>query len=407
LKLADWEHRLHALAPPSDIRLGLERVKAVWQRLDQQRPRTVITVAGTNGKGSTVEALGFLLGHTESSVGQYTSPHLHHITERIRVSGLPVESEVLASALDQVESVRGSLYLTYFEYLTLAAFCIFQDQDLDYWVCEIGLGGRLDAVNILDADLAIITSIGMDHQEYLGDTLDAIAREKAGVMRPNQCVWTAANNVHETLHACADTVGAHLNWLDASEDHSALLAESRDLLKHARLPIDSLGLAVKALESLDKLPAVMPWEALAALEMPGRLTRRVVSGVQWICDVGHNPEAARYVVDQLQAMTVPGRRVLIMGLLQDKSAVEVIEVLAAAHLFDQVVTVDLLGPRGRSGDDLQLIWKTRLPKTPIESFATLRDAIAALEQTLTAGDQVLVFGSFLLVADALTHDKFN
>jgi dihydrofolate synthase/folylpolyglutamate synthase len=168
-----------------------------------------------------------------------------------------------------------------------------------------------------------------------------------------------------------------------------------------------LGLAVKALESLDKLPAVMPWEALAALEMPGRLTRRVVSGVQWICDVGHNPEAASYVVDQLRAMTVTGRRVLIMGLLQDKSAVEVIEVLAVSHLFDQVVTVDLLGPRGRSGDDLQLIWKTRLPKTPIESFATLANAIVALEQTLTAGDQVLVFGSFLLVADALTHDKFN
>ena len=406
--LADWEQRLNTLTPPTDIRLGLERVKAVWQRLDQHRPRTVITVAGTNGKGSTVEALGFLLGHTESTVGQYTSPHLHHITERIRVSGVPVKPAVLADALDQVESVRGDIDLTYFEYLTLAAFWIFQDQNVDCWVCEIGLGGRLDAVNILDADVAIITSIGMDHQEYLGDTLDAIAREKAGVMRPNQCVWTAADNVRETLDACATAIGAHLNWLDASQrDMDPLIDRQPDVLKRTRLPLDSLTLAVRALESLDRLPNPIPWQALAALEMPGRLTSRLVSGVQWICDVGHNPEAASYVADQLQLTTVPGRRLLIMGLLKDKSATAVIDVLAVSQLFDQILTVDLPGPRGQSGADLKRIWKTRLPKTPIESFATLSDAITALEHRLQSGDQVLVFGSFLLVADALTHDKFN
>ena len=207
----------------------------------------------------------------------------------------------MADALDQVESARGDIDLTYFEYLTLAAFWIFQDQNVDCWVCEIGLGGRLDAVNILDADLAIITSIGMDHQEYLGDTLDAIAREKAGVMRPNQCVWTAADNVRETLDACATAIGAHLNWLDASQrDMAPWIDRQPDVLKRTRLPLDSLTLAVRALESLDRLPNPIPWQALAALEMPGRLTSRLVSGVQWICDVGHNPEAASYVVDQLQ-----------------------------------------------------------------------------------------------------------
>jgi dihydrofolate synthase/folylpolyglutamate synthase len=319
-----------------------------------------------------------------------------------------VKSAVLADALDQVESARGDIDLTYFEYLTLAAFWIFQDQNVDCWVCEIGLGGRLDAVNILDADLAIITSIGMDHQEYLGDTLDAIAREKAGVMRPNQCVWTAADNVRETLDACATAIGAHLNWLDASQrDMAPWIDRQPDVLKRTRLPLDSLTLAVRALESLDRLPNPIPWQALAALEMPGRLTSRLVSGVQWICDVGHNPEAASYVVDQVQLMTVPGRRLLIMGLLKDKSATAVIDVLADSALFDQILTIDLPGPRGQLGGDLKCIWKTRLPKTPIESFATLSDAITALEHRLQSGDQVLVFGSFLLVADALTHDKFN
>jgi dihydrofolate synthase/folylpolyglutamate synthase len=368
----------------------------------------VIAVAGTNGKGSTVEALGFLLRQTDWTVGQYTSPHLHHITERIRIAGEPVEATVLSEALDHVESARDGVDLTYFEYLTLAAFWIFQMHAVDCWVCEIGLGGRLDAVNILDADVAIITSIGLDHQAYLGDTLDAIAREKAGVMRPNQCVWTAAHNVRETLEACATACGANLQWCDASTCQlDPLLAGQWDGLGQARLPRDSLILAFKALQSLDRLPAVVPWDALAALEMPGRLTRRCVAGVQWMCDVGHNPDAAAYVVDHVQSMTVPGRRVLIMGLLQDKAAAAVIDVLAAPAMFDQIVTVDLPGPRGQSGMELARLWEARLPKTPIESFATLADAISSIEPTLNAGDHVLIFGSFLLVADALTHDKFN
>ena len=164
--LADWERHLETLSPPSHIELGLERVAVVWSRLEQRLPRQVLTVAGTNGKGSTVETAGLIAQTQGLRYGQYTSPHIHHIHERIRVVGQPVSDAELVAAFGRVESARDSVFLTYFEFLTLAAFVIFQHHQLDLWILEIGLGGRLDAVNVIDPDVSVITSIGLDHQAY-------------------------------------------------------------------------------------------------------------------------------------------------------------------------------------------------------------------------------------------------
>lgn len=408
MNLVEWEAHLNQLAPPTDIRLGLDRVRAVWQRLDRRTPRTVITVAGTNGKGSTVEALGFLLRAAGWREGQYTSPHLHHVTERIRVAGTSVSDHQLARALDAVETARGEEFLTYFEYLTLASFWLLQAHEVDYWVCEIGLGGRLDAVNILDPDVSIITSIGLDHQDFLGDTLEAIAREKAGVMRSGRVTWSAAENVREVLTAEAARRGADLRWLSDCLTETGLQVGNESVaLDAAQLPLSSLSLSLKALESMNVLPEPLPVQQLCQLEMPGRMSQRSVSGIQWIFDVGHNAAAAEHVVSRLPPLESGQQRVLILGLLKDKAVDAVIQVFADSSEFDRVVSVGLRGPRGQSGQQLADRCRQWVTKTPIESFATLQNAITALEGELNAGDQVLVFGSFLLVADALTHDKFN
>ena len=212
--LAAWERHLETLSPPSHIELGLERVAVVWSRLEQQQPRHVLTVAGTNGKGSTVETAGLIAQTQGLRYGQYTSPHLHHIHERIRVAGQPVSDDELVAAFGRVDSARDSVFLTYFEFLTLAALVIFQDHQLDLWILEIGLGGRLDAVNVIDPDVSVITSIGLDHQAYLGTSEEAIAREKAGVMRAGVTTFSAAINVRKTLDDEAVRQGGLMRWLD-------------------------------------------------------------------------------------------------------------------------------------------------------------------------------------------------
>ncbi|NCW74134.1 MAG: hypothetical protein EBW06_06050 [Gammaproteobacteria bacterium] len=197
--LSDWECHLETLSPPSHIELGLERVGSVWSRLKRSGPSQVMTVAGTNGKGSTVEIAGVIADHAGLSYGQYTSPHIHRIHERIRINGQMLSDDQLVRAFETVEAAQSGVFLTYFEFLTLACFVLFDEAKLDLWILEIGLGGRLDAVNIIDPDVSVITSIGLDHQAYLGNSLEAIASEKAGVMRGGIQTFSAAFNVRETL----------------------------------------------------------------------------------------------------------------------------------------------------------------------------------------------------------------
>ena len=404
--LADWERHLETLSPPSHIELGLERVAVVWSRLEQQQPRQVLTVAGTNGKGSTVETAGLIAQTQGLRYGQYTSPHIHHIHERIRVVGQPVSDAELVAAFGRVESARDSVFLTYFEFLTLAAFVIFQHHQLDLWILEIGLGGRLDAVNVIDPDVSVITSIGLDHQAYLGTTEEAIAREKAGVMRAGVTTFSAAINVRHTLDDEADQQGGSIRWLDEVLEGSMLVLAKQIIdLTRMQLPKTSVALASLAMEELGYHISKECLVRLEQAQMPGRMSRYPIGDQTWILDVGHNPLACEFVTQVLADTVETDHRVVIFGALSDKDVQSMLPILQA--YTSRIALVGIDGDRGRSVDSLVNLWSVLFGQTCWRSFATLSDALEGLSSELKLDDQVLIMGSFVLVADALKHDLFN
>ena len=404
--LADWERHLETLSPPSHIELGLERVAVVWSRLEQPLPRQVLTVAGTNGKGSTVETAGLIAQTQGLRYGQYTSPHIHHIHERIKVAGQPVSDAELVAAFGRVESARDSVFLTYFEFLTLAAFVIFQHHQLDLWILEIGLGGRLDAVNVIDPDVSVITSIGLDHQAYLGTTEEAIAREKAGVMRAGVTTFSAAINVRHTLDDEADQQGGSIRWLDEVLEGSMLVLAKQIIdLTRMQLPKTSVALASLAMEELGYHITKECLVGLEQAQMPGRMSRYPIGDQTWILDVGHNPLACEFVTQVLADIVETDHRVVIFGALSDKDVESMLPILQA--YTSRIALVGIDGDRGRSVDSLVNLWSVLFGQTCWRSFATLSDALEGLSSELKLDDQVLIMGSFVLVADALKHDLFN
>ena len=404
--LADWELHLETLSPPSHIELGLERVAVVWSRLEQRLPRQVLTVAGTNGKGSTVETAGLIAQTQGLRYGQYTSPHIHHIHERIKVAGQPVSDAELVAAFGRVESARDSVFLTYFEFLTLAAFVIFQHHQLDLWILEIGLGGRLDAVNVIDPDVSVITSIGLDHQAYLGTTEEAIAREKAGVMRAGVTTFSAAISVRHTLDDEADQQGGSIRWLDEVLEGSMLVLAKQIIdLTRMQLPKTSVALASLAMEELGYHISKECLVRLEQAQMPGRMSRYPIGDQTWILDVGHNPLACEFVTQVLADTVETDHRVVIFGALSDKDVQSMLPILQA--YTSRIALVGIDGDRGRSVDSLVNLWSVLFGQTCWRSFATLSDALEGLSSELKLDDQVLIMGSFVLVADALKHDLFN
>ncbi len=406
--LADWERYIETLAPPSQIELGLERVGQVWHSLTQVAPKQVITVAGTNGKGSTVEAAGVLARAQGLVYGQYTSPHIHTIQERIRVNGVKASGQELVAAFERVETARGSVFLTYFEFLTLAAFVIFERRELDLWILEIGLGGRLDAVNIIDPSVSIITSIGLDHQLLLGNDIESIAREKAGVMRKARPTLTAATNVRAVLEAEARVRKAQLVWLDTAVENRKLnifsSGEQIDL-SGMQLSSDAVGLACLAFGCLG-YPLTQAIEApLSRATLSGRMSLYRASGRSWILDVGHNPSACKFVTNTLAQSISEDRRVVVFGALADKNVDLMLPVLR--DFTRRIALVGISGDRGRDVESLKDSWYSLFAQTCWRSFATLDDALEGLPSELNSEDQVLVIGSFILVTDSLRHDLFN
>lgn len=404
---SQWEADLNRLTPPEQIVLGLERVRRVAERLPVAPGRAqVCTVAGTNGKGSTVEALGALARACGCRYGQYTSPHLFRFTERIRINGQEVSEPDLAAACDQVEAARGDTFLTFFEFTTLAAFVLFASADLDLWILEVGLGGRLDAVNLVDADVSVITQIGLDHQAFLGETLEEIAREKAGILRSGKTAWTIQQPAIETLRDVASQYGAVLetvSWQELEGGGAEVSGFGASVgLPPLAIPIPSAALALAAARQLG-VSCEAEATVLETVTLVGRLTERVDrQGVRWWFDVAHNPQAVSYVMSRWKRLIVPGRRLVILGLLADKDAVEVIRAIDPEA---DLIVVGLAGPRGRTGEALAQL-ALQEGRTVWRSFDTLRDAMQTLAQTLRGDDAVVVLGSFYMVADALTHDDF-
>lgn len=405
-----WQESLH----PREIDLGLDRVREVFQRMGLGPPPfSVVTVAGTNGKGSSVAMLDAILGGAGYRVAGYTSPHLLRYNERVRVAGQTVSDADLCGAFARVDEARGDVSLTYFEFGTLAALDIFYRQRPELVLLEVGLGGRLDAVNILDADVALLTAIGVDHAAWLGDDRGAIAREKAGILRPGRAAVCADPDLPDGLEAYVQDVGARAVYAgrdfgyEAGADSWAWRwgAKRRTGLPYpALLGEFQLGNASGVLAVLELLAADFPLTAeqirrgLATARIAGRF--QVQAGeVERIFDVAHNPQAAGALRRALERRPCPGQTRAVVAMLADKDIVGVVRQMGS--VVDAWYVAGLAVPRGSSAAHLAGC----LTAAGVDSAPTVRDSVAAAYGCALAdarrGDRVVVFGSFSTVAEVL------
>jgi dihydrofolate synthase/folylpolyglutamate synthase len=404
--LEDWLRWQEALHPQS-IALGLERVREVAARLalPAAGPRTV-TVAGTNGKGSTAALLSEVYLAAGYRTGTYTSPHLLRYNERIAINGEVAPDAVLTGAFAAVEKARGATPLTYFEFGTLAALWLFRESAVQVQVLEVGLGGRLDAVNLVDADCAVITSIGLDHVEYLGKDRDSIGREKAGVLRAGRPAVCSDPQPPGSITAHARAIGASL-WSYGREFRVQRAADFWNWLgpdvHYKKLPPPALAGDVQYVNAAGVLAAVtrlqaqvpVPETALRAglvrLRLRGRFERRG----NVVLDVAHNVEAGRVLADNLRSL-VPGQCRFVIGMLSDKPVEEFARVLAP--LAESLYAAGLPPPRGIAGSELA----RRLGGcgVPTRAFDAVAPAFAAARADARGRQTVVACGSFLTVAAA-------
>jgi dihydrofolate synthase/folylpolyglutamate synthase len=406
----EYQQRVH----PRAMDFTLERVRIVLDRLGLRRPSaTVVTVGGTNGKGSTTAMLDAVLRAGGRRAGLYTSPHLVRYEERIRIDGREIDAAHLVDVFERVEAARGEVTLTFFEYATAAALLAFADAELEAYVLEVGLGGRLDAVNAIDADASVVVSIGLDHCEYLGDTLEAIGREKAGIFRRDRPAIFGSLEMPASIATCARDVGARLErygyefHADVGEDAwtwrrgSVRLADLPRPALHGDVQFANAATALAALASIDALPSR---DAVAAglrdVRLPGRF--QVVPGaVEWIFDVAHNPAAASVLARHVVAAPARGRTFWIAGILRDKDAAAIAAALApAARDDDAWCAVGLPGERGVSGPDLARVLESALGRA-VTTATDVDAGCAWAARHASPGDRVLVFGSFHTVGPAL------
>jgi len=413
--LQDWLDYIESLHP-EEIKLGLDRTQQVLDSLGLDFPRTrFITIAGTNGKGSTLAYLESIYLAAGYHVGSYTSPHLIHYNERVRVDRADIDDESLCLAFEKVEAARGEVPLTYFEFGTLATLVIFSSRAPDVVLLETGLGGRLDAVNVIDADLAIITSIALDHTEWLGETREKIGREKAGVFRrgrpaicsdpsPPGSIFEVAEDVGAALHTIGRDFqfrihGTDWSWQGQnwSFDHLPLpgLAGEHQLLN-----------ASAALAALEQLNPVLPVElpaitrGLQSPRLEGRI--EVIQGrPQLLLDVSHNPQAVAALAHYLESHTITGKTRAIIGMMRDKDIGRSLASLKT--LVDHWYVIDLPGPRGASATRLSQELEHLQVQSPVDRFADAIAALQAAQQQASAEDRILVFGSFVTVGAIMSQ----
>lgn len=405
MTLDDWLSWLEQQHPKA-IDLGLERAGQVADRLGLRvLGCPVITVGGTNGKGSTVATLVSICRAAGLRVGSYTSPHILRFNERICINGVPVDDATLVAAFETIRGVQGDVSLTYFEFTTLAAFLIFRNAALDVVVLEVGLGGRLDAVNLVDADVAVVTSIGIDHTEYLGDTREQIAVEKAGIFRPGRPAVCGDAAPPQTLLDAACSTGAPLSCLGRDfdfrpdEDGWAWHDASRVLTALPR-PRVALVNAATALAALHASPLVIPEEAiragLAEAGLSGRM--QVVSAQPLVLlDVAHNPHGARFFMEQLPPAQSGQRTLAVLGMLADKDIEGV--VTACLGRVDAWFAASLHVPRGAMKERLATaLWAHGCHVAG--QYDSVAGALSAARQRARPVDRIIVFGSFYTVAAA-------
>jgi dihydrofolate synthase/folylpolyglutamate synthase len=411
--LAEWLAYLETLHPKA-IAMGLDRVSAVYARLGVVLRCPVITVGGTNGKGSTCALLECMLRAGGYRVGAYTSPHLLHYNERVRIDAADAADDALLEAFAAVESARLTTPLTYFEFGTLATLWLLARAELDVVVLEVGLGGRLDAVNVVDADVAIVTTVAIDHVDYLGTTREDIGREKAGIFRPGAFAICADRLPPATLLAQASAIGAKLLRIGIDYDFTAHDAQwsyrGPGGTRHG-LPIPALrgayqlanaATALAALDVLrDRLPVPMGAvrEGLVSVELPGRL--QVLAGRPvTVLDVAHNPQAAAALADSLASMGFHPQTWAVFAIMADKDIGSVIAALLPR--VDRWYVASLPPPRGATAEDLRLrLEAAGVASAAIREFDDPGSAYRAAREAVAEADRIIVFGSFLTVAAAL------
>lgn len=405
-----WLEGLH----PKPIDLGLERVAAVWQAMSVDWPDVpVVTVAGTNGKGSSVAFLEAIYRAAGYSVCAYTSPHLHRYHERMRLDGRLVNDAELCAAFDRVDQARGEISLSYFEFGTLAALDLFAGWQPDIILLEVGLGGRLDAVNIIDADISLISSIDLDHQAWLGSDIDQIAREKAGVMRPGRPTVFNGDKPPAGLVEVAEDIGARLYLRDRDYRYTLDaqgLSWSTSGRVYAELPLPSLQgkhqrdnaaavlMVVRLLQA--RLPVTQEAiaEGLLRALVPGRFQH--VAGVPDIyLDVAHNPQGARALAETLRQLPQRGRLMAVFGVLDDKDLGNILRPLYG--LVDAWFVARPNCPRGRAAQEVAQTLG-QIGCTPVQVCVNVSEAFAAAKQAAHPADRLLVFGSFFSVSEVMS-----
>jgi len=412
MNLTDWLGYIES-THPSTIDLTLERIRIVLERLNLNVSFPIISVGGTNGKGSTCSILESIYKEAGYKVACYTSPHFLNFNERIKIQTLAVSDEVICEAFSRIESAREGVTLTYFEYGTIAAMIIFSEAHVDVAILEVGLGGRLDAVNVFDADCAIVTTVDLDHMDYLGHTREAIGFEKAGIYRtektsicgdfdPPQSLIKHA----ELIHADLKIIGKDFGY-EAHHDSFDFLIDSTFVMN---LPLPKLQgdfqlanatnalMAVKAME--DKLPLteISIQKGITLTLLPGRF-QEVKKMPSLILDVAHNPQAARSLSHNLKTHVVPGKTIAVFSILKDKDIFGVINVLNLD--IDDWFIAEIQNERAASIENISNTIQKINPSAHIEAFKNIQEAYQFASKEVTRNDRIIVFGSFFTVADIM------
>ncbi len=425
--LSSWLTLIESLHPKS-IEMGLERVRAVKEKLGIEFSCPVITVGGTNGKGSTCAMLEAILLQAGYRVGCYTSPHLLDFNERARVNGELASDAALCEQFAAVEAARGAVPLTYFEFTTLAILRLFQQSTLDAVILEVGLGGRLDAVNAIDADCSIVTSVDMDHMDYLGSTREQIGWEKAHIYRPGKPAICCDPAPPQSLIQYAERMGADLRLFGRDFNYSGDKQQwnygGRSQRRHslaypALRGVNQLLNATGALAALEALQEQLPVsqqavrQGLALVELPGRF-QTLAGRPTVILDVAHNPHAAAVLAQNLDSMGFYANTHAVFGMLGDKNIAGVVQRLAGS--IDHWHLTTLTGPRGTTAEQLQTILaeqgvvaqapdKSGLHGRTLRCYDTPAQAYAGARAMAQENDRILTFGSFLTVAAVMAAGR--
>ncbi|VUD56608.1 Dihydrofolate synthase/folylpolyglutamate synthase [Thalassocella blandensis] len=405
---------------PSEIDLGLERIAKVAQRLGIEKSSSkVITIGGTNGKGSCVATLESFLIKAGKRVGAYTSPHVLRYNERIKINGHQIQDAELCEYFARIDQARGDISLTYFELGTLAAMLAFVANQLDYWLLEVGLGGRLDAVNIMEPDVAVITSIDFDHEQWLGETRDAIAREKFGILRSSSLLVCAeqdlpasAQTIVETLGCTTFNLGQEFTLQDKGEQYEFRIAlpEADAVVipldkHHLHLPQNSVAAALQVLALTNELPAVeVCQKVLSELHLRGRFELLEHNGVKVILDVAHNPAAVKKLAQQLR-QSGNTQVNAVFAMMADKKIATALQALEGlVHHWFCAQIPDL--PRSAKSEQLaNILVEAGADTQNVSCYSSVEAALTeamrdVANQAQPANVCVLVFGSFYTVADA-------